>query len=102
MAVITLTKENFEQEVLKAEETVLVDFYATWCGPCQMMAPVVEEIASEDSSIKVGKLDIDANIEIAQRYGVMSIPTFIVFKGGEVYKKSLGAMPKSSLLEMLK
>lgn len=102
MAVLKITAENFEQEVLKSEKPVLVDFYADWCGPCKMMAPVIEEIAGEVPEVKVGKLDIDSEIEIAQRYGVMSIPTLIVFKNGEVVKKDLGAKPKKAVLDMLK
>lgn len=100
MAVIKLTSENFEQEVLKAEKPVLVDFYADWCGPCQMMAPVIEEISGEVDA-KVCKINIDEEMEIAQKYGVMSIPTFIVFKDGEIAKKDLGAKPKSAVLAML-
>lgn len=102
MAVLKITAENFEQEVLQSEKPVLVDFYADWCGPCQMMAPVIEEIAGEVTDVKVGKLDIDSEIEIAQRYGVMSIPTLILFKNGEVAKKDLGAKPKKAVLDMLK
>lgn len=101
MSVIKLTTENFEQEVLKAEQPVLVDFYADWCGPCQMMAPVVEEISGEVSDAKVCKLNIDEQMEIAQRYGVMTIPTFAVFKNGELVKKEIGAMPKAVLKGML-
>ena len=102
MAVLKITTENFEQEVLQCEKPVLVDFYADWCGPCKMMAPIIEEIAGEVTDVKVGKLNIDENMEIAQKYGVMSIPTFIVFKNGEVSKKNLGAKPKSAVLELLK
>lgn len=101
MSVIKLTGENFEQEVLQSEKPVLVDFYADWCGPCQMMSPVIEEIAGEVTDAKVCKLNIDENIEIAQQYGVMSIPTFIVFKNGEVAKKDMGAQPKSAILALL-
>lgn len=100
MSVMKLTTGNFEQEVLQSDKPVLVDFYADWCGPCKMMAPVVEEIASEKEDVKVGKLNIDEEMEIAQKYGVMSIPTFIVFKDGKVYKKDLGAKPKSAVLSM--
>lgn len=102
MSVIKITTENFEQEVLQSEKPVLVDFYADWCGPCKMMAPVIEEISNEITDAKVGKLNIDEEMEIAQKYGVMSIPTFIVFKDGEAVKKDLGAKPKSAVLEMLK
>ena len=101
MSVVKLTKDNFAQEVLQSDKKVLVDFYADWCGPCQMMGPVIEEIAGERDDIKVCKLNLDEEMEIAQQYGVMSIPTFIVFKDGEVSKKDLGAKPKSAVLAML-
>lgn len=101
MSVVKVTNENFEQEVLQSEIPVLVDFYADWCGPCQMMSPVIEEIAGEVTGAKVCKLNIDENMEIAQKYSVMSIPTFIVFKNGEIAKKDLGAQPKSAILAML-
>ena len=83
MSVVKLTVENFEQEVLQAEKPVLVDFYADWCGPCKMMSPIVDEIAEEESEIKVCNINIDQAMEIAQKYRVMSIPTFIAFKNGE-------------------
>ncbi len=102
MSVLKITSENFEQEVLQSEKPVLVDFYADWCGPCKMMAPVIEEIAGEVTDVKVGKLNIDSELEIAQKYGVMSIPTLIVFKNGEVVKRDLGAKPKKAVLDMLK
>lgn len=102
MAVIKLTTDNFEQEVLHADQKVLVDFYADWCGPCKMMSPVIEEIASEVSDVKVCKLNIDENIEIAQRYGVMSIPTFLIFEKGELAAKTMGAQPKDELVGLLK
>lgn len=101
MSVVKLTKDSFAQEVLQSDKKVLVDFYADWCGPCQMMGPVIEEIAGERADIKVCKVNIDEEMEIAQQYGVMSIPTFIVFKDGEIYKKDLGAKPKSAVLAML-
>lgn len=101
MSVVKLTVNNFEQEVLKAEQPVLVDFYADWCGPCQMMGPVVEEIAGEVSDAKVCKVNIDEQMEIAQRYGVMTIPTFAVFQNGTVVKKEIGALPKNVLKGML-
>ena len=92
------TAENFEQEVLKSDKPVLVDFWATWCGPCRMMGPVVEELAKEyEGSVKVGKLDIDENSDIAGQYGVMSVPTFLVFKNGQVAAKVVGAVPKEEL-----
>ena len=96
-----LTAENFEKEVLQSEKPVLVDFYADWCGPCQMMGPVVEEISNEVNDAKVCKINIDEQMSIAQKYGVMSIPTFIVFKNGDVADKKMGAMPKSAVLSML-
>lgn len=102
MAVLKITSENFEHEVLQSDKPVLVDFYADWCGPCKMMAPVIEEISEEVTDVKVGKLDIDSELEIAQRYGVMSIPTLIVFKNGEAVKRDLGAKPKKAVLDMLK
>ena len=102
MAVLKITAQNFEQEVLQSDKPVLVDFYADWCGPCKMMAPVIEEIAEEAADIKVGKLNIDNEMEIAQKYGVMSIPTLIVFKNGEEVKRDLGAKPKKAVLDILK
>ena len=102
MAVVKLTTETFDQEVLQAGQTVLVDFYADWCGPCKMMAPVVEELAGEETDVKVCKINIDDEMAIAQRYGVMSIPTFIAFRNGEVAGKQVGAMPKSKLQELVR
>ena len=96
---IVLTKENFEEEVLKSEIPVLVDFWATWCGPCKAMAPILEEIASENAGkLKVAKLDVDSQSAIAQQYGVMSMPTFMIFKGGKRVAQVIGAMPKSQLM----
>jgi thioredoxin 1 len=100
MAVIKLTAQNFEQEVMQSDKPVLIDFYADWCGPCKMMSPIVEEISKEKTDAKVCKLNIDEEMEIAQKYGVMSIPTFIVFKDGQVSKKDMGAKPKSAVLSM--
>ena len=97
MSVINLTTENFEEEVLNAKEPVLVDFWATWCGPCQTMGPLVEEIAEERADIKVCKLDVDQEPELARRYRVMSIPTFLVFKEGEVVKRDMGVMSKEEV-----
>jgi thioredoxin len=101
MAAIELTSENFEQEVLQADKTVLVDFWASWCGPCKMLSPVIEEIADERSDIKVGKVNIDEHPELAQKYGVMSIPTVLVIKDGEEANKSVGAVPKKALLDLI-
>lgn len=98
---ITLTKENFEQEVLKSELPVLVDFWAPWCGPCRMLAPTVEEIAKEyDGKIKVGKVNVDDESELAKQFGIMSIPTVILFKNGQEAKKSIGLVEKEELVEM--
>lgn len=101
MAVVTVTKENFEAEVLQSEKPVLVDFWASWCGPCRMLSPVVDEVAEERSDIKVGKVNVDEQPELAGQFGVMSIPTLIVFKGGEIAKESVGAIPKSMVLDLL-
>ena len=101
MAVIHLNMENFEEEVLQSSLPVLVDFSATWCGPCQMIAPFIEEIADENPDIKVGKVDIDESTPLALSYGVQSVPTLMVFQGGEIVKKSIGAMPKESILQLL-
>ena len=84
MAVINLTLENFEAEVMQSEKTVLVDFWASWCGPCRMLSPIVDEIAEERTDIKVGKVNVDEQEELAMRFGIMSIPTLIVFKNGEI------------------
>ena len=102
MAVVKLTGANFEQEVMQADQPVLVDFYADWCGPCKMMGPVVEEIAGEEAGIKACKINIDEEMGLAQRFGVMSIPTFIAFKNGEIAGKQIGAVPKNALLDLVK
>ena len=98
MAVINLTLENFEAEVMQSEKTVLVDFWASWCGPCRMLSPIVDEIAEERTDIKVGKVNVDEQEELAMRYGIMSIPTLIVFKNGEIAKKTMGVQPKAAIL----
>lgn len=102
MAVVHLNKDNFKEEVLDCKETVLVDFWATWCGPCQMVGPVVEEIAGEVTDAKICKVDVDANPELAREYRVMSIPTLMVFRDGQVAKREVGAKPKDEILQMLK
>ena len=102
MAVVKLTTDNFEQEVLQAQQPVLVDFYADWCGPCKMMSPIVDEIAEEESEIKVCNINIDQAMEIAQKYRVMSIPTFIAFKNGEEAGRQIGAVSKGELLSLIK
>ena len=99
--VITLTEENFEQEVVNSDKPVLVDFWASWCGPCRMVSPIVDEIAEETDSVKVCKLNVDEQQAIAQRFGVMSIPTLILFKNGDVAKTSVGARPKPEILAFI-
>ena len=99
---VVLTTENFENEVIKSDIPVLVDFWATWCGPCRMIAPVIEEIAEEyQGKIKVGKINVDEQGELAVKYGISSIPTLLLFKGGEVVKKTLGYMPKDAVLKFI-
>ena len=103
MAEIRITKDNFEAEVLDSKIPVLVDFWATWCGPCMMLAPTVEEIAKEyEGTVKVGKINVDEEPELAATFGIMSIPTVMVFKNGEVTSTAVGVRPKDALLDMLK
>ena len=102
MAVIELTSQNFESEVLKSDVPVLVDFWAPWCGPCRMVSPIVDEIAEEvQGKAKVGKVNVDEQGDLAAQFGVMSIPTIMVFKNGEAVITSVGAKPKAELLAML-
>lgn len=98
---LVITKENFESEVLKSDKPVLIDFWAAWCGPCKMLSPVIDEIAEERSDIKVGKINVDEQPELASQFAVMSIPTLIVFKNGEIANKSIGVQPKDTILSML-
>ena len=101
MSVITITKDNFDTEVLASEKPVLLDFWASWCGPCRMVGPIVDEIAEERSDIKVGKVNVDEQQELAAKFGVMSIPTLLVFKDRKVVNQSVGARPKAQILAML-
>ncbi|MGN0493887.1 MAG: thioredoxin [Acutalibacteraceae bacterium] len=101
MSVINLNEENFETEVLASDKPVLVDFYADWCGPCKMVSPIVDEIAEERQDIKVCKVNVDKAQGLAVRFSVMSIPTLIVFKNGELYRAETGARPKAAILSML-
>ena len=102
MSVLKITEENFEDEVINSEKTVLIDFYADWCGPCKMMSPVIDEIAEEVAeNIKVGKVNIDENMNLAEKYGIMSIPTIMVFKSGNIDKTFNGVTAKSEILEVL-
>ncbi len=101
MSVVNLTMENFQSEVLNSKKPVLVDFWASWCGPCRMVSPLVDQIAAENEEVKVGKVDIDAQPELASAFRVMSIPTLMVFKDGKLSKSVVGARPKAAILAML-
>ena len=101
MAVITITKENFAQEVLQSEKPVLLDFWASWCGPCRMLSPIVDEVAEERGDVKVGKVNVDEQPELAGEFGVMSIPTLLVFEQGMLVRQAVGARPKASVLDLL-
>ncbi len=101
MSVKHFTTQNFEEEVLKSDKTVLVDFWAAWCGPCQMIAPVIEEIAQEFEDIVVGKVDVDSNSELAMKYSVLSIPTIYVFKNGEVVARHIGLASREEIVALL-
>ena len=102
MSVLNVTSENYESEILKSEKTVLIDFYADWCGPCKMMSPVIDEIAEEmKETVKVGKINVDENQDLAMEYGVMSIPTIVVLKNGEVQKTFVGVTDKEEIKQAL-
>ena len=101
MAVVSITKENFAQEVLQSTKPVLLDFWASWCGPCRMLSPIVDEVAEERTDVKVGKVNVDEQPELAAQFGVMSIPTLLVFEQGRLTKQAVGARPKSGVLALL-
>lgn len=101
MSVLQITKENFENEVLKSDRPVLLDFWASWCGPCRMVSPIIDEIAEETTDKKVCKVNVDEQPELAQAFGVMSIPTLMVMKDGEVVGQSVGVKSKAAILQML-
>ena len=100
MSVVTLTKDNFESEVLQSDKPVLVDFWASWCGPCKMVSPLVDEIAEEHDEVKVGKINVDEESELAQQFQIMSIPTLLVFKDGEIAQCQVGAVPKEKIVAL--
>ena len=101
MAVLTITMDNFQSEVMQSDKPVLLDFWASWCGPCRMVSPIVDEIADERNDIKVGKINVDEQPALAQQFGVMSIPTLVVMREGAVVNKAVGAMPKAQILSLL-
>ena len=101
MTAININKNNFQNEVMNSDKPVLLDFWAPWCSPCRMVVPIVEEIARERSDIKVGKINVDENPELAGQFGVMSIPTLVVMKNGKIVNQAMGARPKNAILGML-
>ena len=101
MAVITITKENFDAEVLRSAQPVLLDFWASWCGPCRMLSPIVDEVAEERTDVKVGKVNVDEQPELAAEFGVMSIPSLFYMENGKVVRKTMGAMPKQQILKFI-
>lgn len=102
MSVLKITSENFESEVINSKEPVMIDFFANWCGPCKMMSPVIDEIAEELQNIKVGKINVDENQELAMKYNVMSIPTIVIIKDGKEIKRFVGVQDKENLIKDLK
>ena len=101
MSCVALNKNNFDEFVLSSDKPVLLDFWASWCGPCRMVGPIIEEISEERSDIRVGKINVDENPELASRFGITSIPTLVVMKNGQVANRSVGALPKSQILALL-
>jgi len=101
MSYINITEQNFNEEVIQSDKPVLIDFWASWCGPCRMIAPIIEEIADERSDIKVGKVNVDDEVALATQFGIMSIPTLVVMKNGELVNKLVGVRPKDQILQML-
>ncbi|BAK97316.1 thioredoxin [Oscillibacter valericigenes Sjm18-20] len=101
MSITTITMENIQKEVLESEKPVLLDFWASWCGPCRMISPLVDEIAAENDSVKVGKINVDEQRELARAFNIMSIPTLVVMKNGKVVNQSVGARPKQQIVSML-
>ena len=101
MAVVKVTNENFEEEVLKSDKKVLVDFWASWCGPCMMLSPLVDEIASEVSDLKVAKVNVDEENELAEKFNIMSIPCLVVFENGKEVKRSVGFIPKEEIKKLI-
>ena len=102
MSVLHITKENYEQEVLKSDKPVLLDFWASWCGPCRMLAPILDELAAENPDVKVVKINTDEQPELAMQFNVMSIPALFVMKNGEITNRTVGVQPKENLLAMIK
>lgn len=101
MSVINITRNNFQNEIINSDKSVLLDFWAPWCGPCRMVGPILEEIAGERSDIKIGKINVDEQPELASQFRVMSIPTLIVIKDGKIVNQSMGAKPKNAILAIL-
>lgn len=102
MSVLTITKENYESEVLNSDKPVLLDFWASWCGPCKMLSPIIDDIANENSDIKVGKINVDEQPDLAKSFRVMSIPTLAVIKNGQIVHTSVGVQSKNAILDLVK